>query len=78
MNPEEREALFDHIRKFVEKSGYKRSEVEDAIRAAHNGRPDGYLVTNDNQWMFRRYRNYESPNPKQLVAEALKKKGGEA
>lgn len=49
-----------------------RRRVWDAICAAHNGRPDGYLVTNDNQWLFRLYRNNVSPNPDHLIDEALK------
>lgn len=49
-----------------------RGEVWDAIYAAHNGRPDGYLVTNDNQHLFRLYRNNVSPNPDHLIDAALK------
>lgn len=45
--------------------------VEQAIFDAHNGRPDGFLVTTDNMWLFRQYRNSVSPNPGQLVREAI-------
>lgn len=48
-----------------------RREVWNAIYAAHNGRPDGYLVTNANQSLFRLYRNNISPNPDHLIDAAF-------
>lgn len=53
------------------RSKYARRMVEDAIFAAHNGRPDGHLVTADNMWLFRQYRNSVSPSPKHMVDAAL-------
>jgi sugar lactone lactonase YvrE len=53
------------------KQGGKQRHVEQAIFDAHNGRPDGFLVTTDNMWLFRQYRNSVSPSPKQLVHEAM-------
>lgn len=50
---------------------HARRMVEDAIFAAYNGRPDGYLVTADNMWLFRQYRNSVSPSPKHMVDAAL-------
>lgn len=55
----------------LHRSKHARRMVEDAIFAAHNGRPDGYLVTADNMWLFRQYRNSVSPSPKHLVDAAL-------
>jgi|688.fasta_scaffold106471_8 hypothetical protein len=57
----------------------KRKHVESAIFDAHNGRPDGLLVTNENMYLFRQYRNGVSPSPAKLVNEALAwKEGGAA
>jgi sugar lactone lactonase YvrE len=53
------------------RTGSKRRHVESDIFAAHNGRPDGFLVTTDNMWLFRQYRNSVSPDPKRLVHEAM-------
>jgi hypothetical protein len=47
-----------------------RRNVWDAIYAAHNGRPSGF-ITSDNQWLFRAYRNNVSPNPDHLIDAAL-------
>lgn len=52
-----------------------RKRIWDAIYAAHNGRPDGYLVTTDNMGLFRLYRNNVSPNPDHLIDAALKEVG---
>ena len=49
----------------------KRKHVESAIYAAHNGRPDGFLVTTDNMYLFRQYRNGVSPSPAHMVDEAM-------
>lgn len=51
--------------------GGKRKHVESAIYAAHNGRPDGFLVTTDNMRLFRQYRNAVSPDPAHMVNAAL-------
>lgn len=48
----------------------KRKHVESAILAAHNGRPDGFLVTTANLHLFRQYRNAVSPDPAALVNAA--------
>lgn len=53
------------------KKGGQQRHVEQAIFDAHNGRPDGFLVTSDNMWLFRQYRNSVSPDPKRLVHEAM-------
>lgn len=50
---------------------YDRELLEDDIRDAHNGRPDGWLVTNENMWLFRQYRNAVSPSPSHMVDAAL-------
>lgn len=49
----------------------EQKHVKRCIQDAHDGRPDGTLVTNDNMWMFRQYRNSVSPRPDQLVFESL-------
>jgi hypothetical protein len=49
----------------------KRKHVETAIYDAHNGRPDGFLVTTSNMHLFRQYRNGVSPSPAHLVDAAL-------
>ena len=41
------------------------------IRDAHNGRPDGRLVTNNNLHLFRQYRNGISSAPLDMVNAAL-------
>jgi hypothetical protein len=57
----------------------KRKHVESAIYAAHNGRPDGLLVTTDNMYLFRQYRNSVSPSPAHMVDAALAwQEGGDA
>lgn len=49
----------------------KRKHVESAIYAAHNGRPDGFLVTTDNMYLFRQYRDDVSPSPAHMMDAAL-------
>lgn len=61
--------VWDRLR-CSDRRSHQRS-VEQSIFEAHNGRPDGVLVTTDNMWLFRQYRNSVSPNPKQLVHEAM-------
>ena len=53
----------------------KRKHVESSILAAHNGRPDGLLVTTSNMYLFRQYRNSVSPSPAHMVDAALAWKG---
>ena len=48
-----------------------RRLVEMDIFDAHNGKPDGYMVTNDNMYLFRQYRNSVSPSPRHMVDAAL-------
>jgi hypothetical protein len=48
-----------------------RKRIWNAIYAAHNGRPDGFLVNTDNMGLFRQYRNNVSPNPDHLIDAAL-------
>jgi hypothetical protein len=64
--------LYRLVRGWVLTPGYPtRKRVKECIQDAHFGRPDGYLVTTDNQWMFRQYRNSVSPIADQLVREAV-------
>ena len=64
--------LYRLVRGWVLTPGYPtRKLVKECMQDAHFGRPDGYLVTTDNQWMFRQYRNSVSPNVDQLVREAV-------
>lgn len=51
--------------------GHKPRQVWQIIEAAHNGRPDGYLVTTANMSLFRQYRNSVSPNPQDMIDEAM-------
>lgn len=72
MTDEDKQELYRVVRSWVMTPGwYTQEDVRVCIQDAHAGRPDGLLVTNDNQWMFRQYRNSVSPDPAQLVKEAL-------
>jgi hypothetical protein len=72
MSDADKEELYRLVRGWVLTPGYPtRKHVKECIQDAHLGRPDGYLVTNDNQWMFRQYRNSVSPSVDQLVREAV-------
>jgi len=72
MDDADKADLYRLVRGWVLTPGYPtQTLVKECIQDAHLGRPDGYLVTNDNQWMFRQYRNSVSPNADQLVREAL-------
>jgi len=72
MRDADKAELYRLVRGWVLTPGYpERQHVIDCIQDAHGGRPDGYLVTNDNQWMFRQYRNSVSPDPARLVREAV-------
>lgn len=48
-----------------------RGAVSQSIYDAHNGRPDGLLVTTENMWLFRQYRNQVSPSPSHLIDSAI-------
>lgn len=73
MRDEDKQRLYQIVLDKLERHRGKNSRrrVQDAIFAAHNGRPDGCLVTADNMWLFRQYRNSVSPNPKHMVDAAL-------
>ncbi len=72
MTDADKAELYRLVRGWVLTPGYPtRKHVKECIQDAHFGRPDGYLVTFDNQWMFRQYRNSVSPNADQLVREAV-------
>lgn len=64
-----REQLMEIVRDFVAKQGLQ--VTAESIRQAHAGAPDGWLVTNDNMALFRQYRNGVSPNPLDMIDEAL-------
>jgi hypothetical protein len=72
MNDADKAELYRLVRGWVLTPGYpERKHVIECIQDAHLGRPDGWLVTNDNQWLFRQYRNSVSPNAEKLVREAV-------
>ena len=73
MTDENKGKLFRIVRDRLNcgKQGGKRKHVEAAIYDAHNGRPDGFLVTTDNMYLFRQYRNSVSPSPAHMVNAAL-------
>jgi hypothetical protein len=51
-------------------SGMDDSRVDALILDAHNGRPDGVVVTEDNGHLLRRYRNRVSADPARLIQDA--------
>jgi hypothetical protein len=61
------------VRAYIDpkRPGHKPKQVWQIIEAAHNGRPDGYLVTSDNMWLFRQYRNSVTGSPQDLIDEAM-------
>ena len=72
MTDEDKQELYRVVRGWVMTPGWPtQTHVRQCIQDAHMGRPDGRLVTTDNMWMFRHYRNSVSPSPEQLVKEAL-------
>lgn len=78
MERKDRVALYGMVRRWVRQGPWAdREYVLECIRHAHNGRPDGCLVTNDNMWMLRQYRNGVSADPEQLVSESLACREGE-
>jgi hypothetical protein len=50
--------------------GHGVQDVACAIDDANRGRPDGMIVTRDNQHLFRRYRNEVSGDAAQLMRDA--------
>lgn len=54
---------------------YSEQAIASIIVDAHNGRPDGLIVTDFNLHLFRQYRNSVSPSPAALIREALDSKG---
>ncbi len=73
MREVDRAELCRIVRGYIDpkRPGHKPKQVWQIIHAAHNGRPDGFLVTNDNMWLFRQYRNSISCNPQDMIDEAL-------
>lgn len=49
---------------------YGENLVINRIEACHNGRLDGYVVTNENLHLFRVYRNSVSGSGRRMVDEA--------
>lgn len=70
MRDEDRAELISLVREWLDDS--EEWCVRDAIAAAHVGRPDGLIVTMDNQHLFRQYRNYVSGEAQDLIDEAMK------
>lgn len=62
--------LFEEVLSHINTYG-NRDLTEQLIRQAHEGRPDGVLVTKENLHLFRIYRNTVSSKPMQMVDEAL-------
>lgn len=73
MTDADKQELYRIVRNYFNRfhGPYMRVSVEGRITAAHMGRPDGSLVTNDNLDLFRQYRNGVSPSAARLVDEAL-------
>ena len=59
------ETVLSHIITYGEESAMK------AIWFAHDGRPDGWLVNNDNLHLFRQSRNMIDPRPMHMIESAL-------
>lgn len=62
--------LFEEVLSHLNTYG-NRYLTEQLIQQAHNGKPDGVLVTDDNLHLFRVYRNTVSPIPYQMVDDAM-------
>ena len=54
----------------AQRSCYGPQIVESMIRHAHNGRIEGFMVTTDNLYLFRQYRNAVSCEPRHLMDAA--------
>lgn len=72
MTDEDKAKLYGIVLKSLgdQRSCYGQQIVESAIRAAHFGRIVSPMVTDDNLYLFRQYRNAVSPDPARLVADA--------
>lgn len=75
MDAEGSQELFRLVREHIAKHG--QSLTEYRIYKAHNGNPDGRLVTNENLHLFRQFRNSVSGSPTVLVHAALADEGKE-
>ena len=73
MRAEDRAELCRIVKEYIDpkRPGHKPTQVRDIIFSAHNGRPDGFLVTADSMFLFRQYRNSVSCNPQDIIDEAL-------
>lgn len=71
MNDGTRQELMQYLREVLARPKVTKEYVADMIWDAHNGRPDGYIVTNDNLHLFRQYRNSVSSDPTVMIEEAL-------
>jgi hypothetical protein len=69
MTPENKTKLFAIVRTAIAEGSVAR--VQRAIYDCHNGRLDGWIVTQDNLHLFRQYRNNVSGDPARLTNEAL-------
>lgn len=69
MRDETRAELMEIVRAYVNDKGRELTELR--IHKAHMGSPDGWLVTDENLWMFRQYRNNVSGSAAHMVDEAL-------
>jgi hypothetical protein len=73
MNQQNRQELLDIVNAALD--DHSEQTIAWIIVDAHNGRPDGLIVTDSNLHLFRQYRNSVSPNPTDLIREALNSKG---
>ena len=73
MNQQNRQELLDIVNTAL--ADYDERTIAFIIQDAHNGRPDGLIVTDFNLHLFRQYRNSVSPSPAALIREALDSKG---
>ena len=68
MTPESRTELLIIVNAAI--TDNEVSVVANSIMDANLGRPDGWIVTDDNLHLFRQYRNSVSANPNDLIREA--------
>jgi len=69
MTPQAREQLHTLIREAL--ATYSEEHLTQLIADAHNGHPDGHVITNENLHLLRQYRNTINPSPYALITEAL-------
>lgn len=65
----DKQELFRLVRMHIAAKGQSLTEMR--IYMAHNGNPDGTLVTSKNMHLFRQFRNTVSGSPTVLVHAAL-------